>query len=530
MKRVLFHDKQLADIEEMLAIGQLEAENFQEMLDSFFFTGFTVFNGFEISESTTPNGGVRLGLSLGLQNGKIINIGSNQNINIVSDIGGWGTAQAAHGSLNRYSIVCIKHDNRNTTLVEKWFINDTEDPPIEYQQSVNTRIEDYFEITVVHGIAGSSPAVPDTPAGYEKLAEIFVGANVTTITNANITNTSPDSIDTIEDVINSLNSHKTAATLDHPDNSVTDAKIGNRTISDTNAPTGDSGLLTTLFGWIGNMIKAITGKSSWRTAPATTLEAANTHHGASAPHSGHAATNHNLVNTTHHPASGLTNGHFLKATGATTYAFGAHGLTKSDVGLGNVDDLQQAPKTHNLINTTDHPVTGLTTGHFLKALTATTYGFAAHGLTKTDIGLGNVTDDAQLPLSGGTLSGNVNLADNQLIRPEIKDYAETATTANTGTTYTINLENGNVFNLTLTGNCTFTFSNPPASGKAGSFTLILKQDGTGGRSVTYPASVRWAYGVTPEISEDANAVDILTFFTTDGGTNWYGFLSGGDFS
>ena len=41
---------------------------------------------------------------------------------------------------------------------------------------------------------------------------------------------------------------------------------------------------------------------------------------------------HNLVDTTGHAASGLTNGHFMKATGATTYAFGAHGLAAADVG------------------------------------------------------------------------------------------------------------------------------------------------------------------------------------------------------
>ncbi|OMD87831.1 MULTISPECIES: hypothetical protein [Paenibacillus] len=59
--------------------------------------------------------------------------------------------------------------------------------------------------------------------------------------------------------------------------SATDTVIGNRTIADTTAPTGDTGTITTLLGWLSNMIKAITGKSSWRTAPATTLEAANTH-------------------------------------------------------------------------------------------------------------------------------------------------------------------------------------------------------------------------------------------------------------
>lgn len=52
-----------------------------------------------------------------------------------------------------------------------------------------------------------------------------------------------------------------------------------RTISDTTAPTGNTATPTTLLGWLAYMIKAITGQANWRTAPATTLEAANTHHG-----------------------------------------------------------------------------------------------------------------------------------------------------------------------------------------------------------------------------------------------------------
>jgi len=46
----------------------------------------------------------------------------------------------------------------------------------------------------------------------------------------------------------------------------------NRTIDDTSAPSGDTSSLTNLLSWIGNIIKGITGKSSWRTAPRTTLE------------------------------------------------------------------------------------------------------------------------------------------------------------------------------------------------------------------------------------------------------------------
>jgi hypothetical protein len=60
------------------------------------------------------------------------------------------------------------------------------------------------------------------------------------------------------------------------DNAITDAKVGNRTVTDTTAPSSDTGNLTTLFSNIGNMIKGITGKTNWRTAPAITLEATNT--------------------------------------------------------------------------------------------------------------------------------------------------------------------------------------------------------------------------------------------------------------
>lgn len=122
---------------------------------------------------------------------------------------------------------------------------------------------------------------------------------------------------------------------------------------------------------------------------------------------------------------------------------------------------------------------------------------------------------------------DVDCDDNALSRPELKDYAETVVTnATSGSAATINLESGNVHDVTLTDNCTFTFSNPPASGKAGSFTLVLKQDATGSRGVTWPASVKWSEATAPTLSLTASAIDILTFFTTDGGTNWYGFASG----
>jgi len=94
---------------------------------------------------------------------------------------------------------------------------------------------------------------------------------------------------------------------------------------------------------------------------------------------------------------------------------------------------------------------------------------------------------------------------------------------NTGTDATINLANGNFVTATLTGNCTFTFSNPSAG--AASFTLFLTNDGTAGRSITWPVSVKWPGNNIPIRTVAANRTDIFTFFTTDGGTNWYGSVS-----
>lgn len=59
-------------------------------------------------------------------------------------------------------------------------------------------------------------------------------------------------------------------------NSVTDAFLGDRTVNDTSVPSVDTGPLTSLVSWLGNQIKTITGKTDWKTAPAITLEAANT--------------------------------------------------------------------------------------------------------------------------------------------------------------------------------------------------------------------------------------------------------------
>jgi hypothetical protein len=59
------------------------------------------------------------------------------------------------------------------------------------------------------------------------------------------------------------------------------------TADSSQVPTGSTGKLSQWVSWITNRIKAVTGAANWFDAPATTLQAANTHHNAAAPHTGH---------------------------------------------------------------------------------------------------------------------------------------------------------------------------------------------------------------------------------------------------
>ena len=127
------------------------------------------------------------------------------------------------------------------------------------------------------------------------------------------------------------------------------------------------------------------------------------------------------------------------------------------------------------------------------------------------------------------MAGTLSMQDNVVSRPELKDYAETRTApASSAGALTLDLTTGNIFEPTLTESVTLSITNPPASGKGGSFTLILRQDGTGGWGVTWPTAVKWAGGTAPTLTTAASAVDVLTFMTTDGGSIWFGFLAGAD--
>lgn len=131
-----------------------------------------------------------------------------------------------------------------------------------------------------------------------------------------------------------------------------------------------------------------------------------------------------------------------------------------------------------------------------------TYRASAVGHVHTISSVTNLqtTLDAKLDLTGGTLTQ---------VSQAVVAVAASA----------IDCSTGNVFTKTATGALTWTFTNVPA---AKAFTVILELTNGGTGTQTWPAAVKWPAGTAPTLT--AAGVDVLGFFTDDGGTNWRGVM------
>lgn len=110
-------------------------------------------------------------------------------------------------------------------------------------------------------------------------------------------------------------------------------------------------------------------------------------------------------------------------------------------------------------------------------------------------------------------------ADSSAVLAATGQYFSTRFALTDGATIALDWNNGNVQSVTLGGNRTFTFANPKDGGR---YLIILKQDATGSRTLTWP-TIKWAGGSAPTLTTTANKYDIISLVYD--GTNYYGVPS-----
>lgn len=88
---------------------------------------------------------------------------------------------------------------------------------------------------------------------------------------------------------------------------------------------------------------------------------------------------------------------------------------------------------------------------------------------------------------------------------------------NSGTSKTITWSSGSAHYLTLTGNCTLTFSSPTDGGRY----ILLVNSGAGSFYLTWPANVKWGPAGQPPNTIIASKVDMFTMAYVASTNNYY---------
>lgn len=156
----------------------------------------------------------------------------------------------------------------------------------------------------------------------------------------------------------------------------------------------------------------------------------------------------------------------------------------------------------------------------------TTAKLAADAVTTAKIADGAVTAaKIAATVLQTPFTASVDAAGHTFSNAVLKGTRETVAEADvTGTTLTVNAALGNIQHCILGVNISAVVLSGFVTGTCCAVVLYLRQDGTGGRTVTWPASVKWSGGTAPVLSTGAARTDVVMLTSFDGGATVHGML------
>ena len=172
-------------------------------------------------------------------------------------------------------------------------------------------------------------------------------------------------------------------------------------------------------------------------------------------------------------------------------------------------------------------------------LTTTAGTASLFNTNATTLNIGGATSSTiNIGATAGT--STIDLNSNLLKEVEFRNYFETKATASTTAvgmaTYLVcDLSSSNVFTYTFAGNISgISVTNIPSkSNTSVGFTIVVTNNNilaTFNYDVFASGSVKWAGGTPPTSTSTVGNTDIISYVTYDGGTTWYGFVGGLNFS
>ena len=92
--------------------------------------------------------------------------------------------------------------------------------------------------------------------------------------------------------------------------------------------------------------------------------------------------------------------------------------------------------------------------------------------------------------------------------------------ATTASVFTINLDkNITAFNVTL-----------PSGARSVTLTFVFTNPDGANYTINWPANTKWSGGTSPTMTSTQNNSDIISLSTISGGSSWFGFVGGQEFS